>query len=294
MPEVVRSLDFAFGLGSRGVAQGDFVKAQGAAELGKGLWLTGEEEGMVIDVKGQRQAVLTKGGWEEVEMSREVFALVDAGSGDQAAVVIDEAQKRRLALLAREPAMRRGIVLPELADVLNLPAADWTGRILARTQWNQTLSQSPSADRGAMQGEAMAAEHLGSREAVRTGRNGAQELAQRIGDGIGKGPALIAPGGDRSPTPGLALGTGREIRAVEFIKTGATQAEFRGGRTDRNLLRPKTPQHIAHKRSSMTGAELLVVFIAPRCMETGASADFPPPSLRYGCGKPAQRQSVHL
>jgi hypothetical protein len=39
----------------------------------------------------------------------------------------------------------------------------------------------------------------------------------------------------------------------------------------------------------MTGAELLVVFIAPRCMETGASADFPPPSLRYGYGKPAQK-----
>jgi hypothetical protein len=132
---------------------------------------------MVIDIEGQRQAVLAKGGREEVQMGRKVFALVDAGSGDQAAMVIDEPQERRLALLAREPAMGRGVVLPELADVLDLPTADWPRRILAGTQWSQTLSQSPSADRGAMQGEVMAAEHLGSRKTVRTGRDGAQELA---------------------------------------------------------------------------------------------------------------------
>ena len=105
LPEVVRSLDLAFGLRSRCVTQGDFVKAQGAAELGQGLRLTGEEEGMVIDIEGQRQAVLAKGGREEVKMGREVFAFVDASARDQAAMVIDESQKRRLALLAREPAM---------------------------------------------------------------------------------------------------------------------------------------------------------------------------------------------
>ncbi len=77
LPEVVRALDLSFGLGSRRVAQGDFAKAQGAAELGQSLWLTGEEEAMVIDVEGQRQPVLAKGGREEIEMSREVFALVE-------------------------------------------------------------------------------------------------------------------------------------------------------------------------------------------------------------------------
>jgi hypothetical protein len=132
---------------------------------------------MVIDVKGQWHAVLAKGGWEEVQMSRKVFALVDACPRDQAAMVVDESQERRLAFLAREPAMRRGVVLPELADMLDLPTADWPRRILARTEWSQTLSQSPSADCGAMQGEVMAAEHLGSRKAIRTGWDGAQELA---------------------------------------------------------------------------------------------------------------------
>jgi hypothetical protein len=44
LPEVVRALDLAFCLGSWGVAQGDLIKAQGAAELGESVWLTGEEK----------------------------------------------------------------------------------------------------------------------------------------------------------------------------------------------------------------------------------------------------------
>ncbi len=72
LPEVVQALDLAFGLWSRSVAQRDLVKAQRAAELREGLWLTGEEEGMVVDVEGQGEAVLAEGGWEEVEMSGEI------------------------------------------------------------------------------------------------------------------------------------------------------------------------------------------------------------------------------
>ena len=79
LPEVVRALDLAFGLRSRSVAQGDFVEAQRAAELGEGLRLTGEEVGMVVDVEGQWEAVLAKRTWEEVEMSGEIFAFVEAG-----------------------------------------------------------------------------------------------------------------------------------------------------------------------------------------------------------------------
>lgn len=56
LPEVVRALDFSFGLRSGGEAEGDFVKAQGGAELGKGVWLAGEEKGVVIDVESQGQA----------------------------------------------------------------------------------------------------------------------------------------------------------------------------------------------------------------------------------------------
>ena len=78
LPEVVRALDLAFGLRGGSVAQRNLVKAQSAAELRESVWLTGEEEGMVVDVEGQWEAVLAKGGWEEVEMSRKIFAFVNA------------------------------------------------------------------------------------------------------------------------------------------------------------------------------------------------------------------------
>ena len=53
LPEVVRALDFSFGLRGGREAQGDFVKAQGGAELGEGVWLAGEEKGVVVDIEGQ-------------------------------------------------------------------------------------------------------------------------------------------------------------------------------------------------------------------------------------------------
>src|ERR1700678_903407 len=177
LPEVVRALDLAFGLRSGSVAQRNLVKAQGAAELGQGLWLTGEEEGMVVDVEGQREAVLAKGGWKEVEMSGEVFAFVNTRSRDQAAVVVDEAEEGGREFLIWEPAVRRSIILPELTDVLDLPAADWAARLFAGTARRQTMTQSPSADRGAMDDEVVTAENLGGCKAIRARRNGSQQLA---------------------------------------------------------------------------------------------------------------------
>ena len=57
LPGVVAAFDFALGLGSGGVAQGDAVEVEGFAELGEGVRGVGEEEGVVIDVEGEREAV---------------------------------------------------------------------------------------------------------------------------------------------------------------------------------------------------------------------------------------------
>lgn len=53
LPEVVCALDFSFGLRGGCEAKGDLVKAQGSAELGEGVWLAGEEKGVVVDIEGQ-------------------------------------------------------------------------------------------------------------------------------------------------------------------------------------------------------------------------------------------------
>ena len=192
LPKIMGALDLAFGLRGGRIAQGDFVEAQGGAELGEGLGLAGEKEGVIVNVQGERQPVLAKSRGEEVEVRGEIFALVKAGAGQHAAVVIDDFQERRLALLAGKPAVRRSIVLPELSDLLHLPAPDGAARFFPRARRGQAVSQRPAAHRGPMDRAVMAAEHFGSGEAVGARGHGTQQLAQRDRDGLGQGWALIA------------------------------------------------------------------------------------------------------
>lgn len=76
---------------------------------------------MVVDVECQREPGLKEGGRQQIEMREEPFAVIDAGAGQDAAVIVDEFEERILAGRAGEPAVRSGVVLPELADVLSLP-----------------------------------------------------------------------------------------------------------------------------------------------------------------------------
>ncbi len=189
-------------------------------------------------------------------------------------MIVDESKEGRLALLIWEPAVRRSIILPELADVLDLPATDWAARLFAGTGRRQALTQSPAAHRGAMDNEAMTAKDLRSGKAIRARRQGAEQLAQRCRDQIGQRHPLVATRRGRTPTTATAFGAGGQIGSVEFVKARATEAEFGGGLVDRNLLCPKTPQHIPHKRSGMAGVKLLVVFIARRCLGRGRERTF--------------------
>jgi hypothetical protein len=71
LPVVVAALDFAFGLGSGGVAQGDAVKVERLAELGEGVRGVGEKEGVVIHVEGEREAVGEEDAGKEIEVGGE-------------------------------------------------------------------------------------------------------------------------------------------------------------------------------------------------------------------------------
>src|SRR5687767_4726028 len=71
LPGLVVAFDFAFGLRSWGIAEGDTVKAQCIGQLG-GTGM-GEEQGMVIDIDLQWQAVGDKGGGQQIQVSQEVF-----------------------------------------------------------------------------------------------------------------------------------------------------------------------------------------------------------------------------
>ena len=123
LPVLVLAFDLAFGLRGARIAQGDAVKVQGLPQLGEGLGALGKEQTVAIDVKFQGQAMLGESGGQEVEVSEQVFTVIDRGSGADARAVIQQIQERIMFSVAGEPAMRRGVELPERADFQALPAA---------------------------------------------------------------------------------------------------------------------------------------------------------------------------
>ena len=68
------AFDLAFGLGSGGVAQRDAIEVECGPQLGESLRIMGVEEGVVVNVEGQRQAMDLEDTREEVEMSQERFS----------------------------------------------------------------------------------------------------------------------------------------------------------------------------------------------------------------------------
>ncbi len=96
--------------------------------------------------------------------------------GKKAAVIVEDFQERRLLGLVREPAMWRSVVLPELADLLDLPAAHRLGAFFVTGVRGQFLKEGP-ADGGAIKLERMAAMHFRSSKTVGGRRVGTQQLA---------------------------------------------------------------------------------------------------------------------
>jgi len=134
---------------------------------------------MVIDIQSQRQAAGDKGAGKEVQMREEEFALVYPGQWQQSTVVIDDLKQGQLLVALRKPTMGRGIILPELADLLDLPAANRLSLLLVLGVGSKTLSQGPSADRGAVDFKMVTTMNFGSRKAVRDRRSGAEQFTQQ-------------------------------------------------------------------------------------------------------------------
>lgn len=80
-----------------------------------------EEKAVVIDVEAQRQSVCLEDKARKLQMRQECLIAVKPGPDDNAAVIVKHVQKSWLPVLTVKPAMRRSIILPELADFLGLP-----------------------------------------------------------------------------------------------------------------------------------------------------------------------------
>jgi len=227
LPVVVAAFDFAFCLGRGGVAQGDAIKVESRSELGERVRSVGEKEGMVIDVESQRQAVGEECAGEKIEMSGEVFGVVDAGAGVQARGVVEDVQKHLLVRVAGEPSVRSRVVLPKRTEVADLPATDRFGGLFVSGVRREVVGDGPAADAGAIGLEGEAAEQFAGDGAVGARRGGGKKTCGQS-DGISRPVWLmITAGNSRLPSPGSTLGAGAQVVGAQFVDAGQAQAEFR-------------------------------------------------------------------
>ena len=177
LPVLVLAFDFAFGLRGAGVAQGDAVEVQRGSELSQGFGSLGKEKAVAIHIKFQRQSMLGEGGGEEVEVSQEVFGVINFGAGANAGTVIQQIEQRIVSFVAWEPTVRRGIQLPERTDLETLPAADGSGWAAWRRGVGQMVGEGPPADGGRVDWKAQTAMNFGGRKAIRSRWTDRKEFA---------------------------------------------------------------------------------------------------------------------
>jgi len=108
---------------------------EGRAELGEGVRALGEEHAVAIHIEFERQTVFGEGGGEEVQISEQVFPVVDGGPRANPGAIIQKVQQRIISRVAGKPAMWRGIELPEGSDLEALPAAGGSGRAGLGNGW---------------------------------------------------------------------------------------------------------------------------------------------------------------
>ena len=205
-------------------------------------------------------------------MGAEGFARVKPGQGQEAAVIVDEFEHGRRLGLAGQPARRRGVVLPELADLLALPATHRLGRLLVAGVRGEVVRHRPAAHGGAVQPQGVAAVDFRSGKAAGGRRPGTQELAQQHEHVGWPSRARITPGAARLPLMRSAQRAETPGAAVKHVAAAAAHAEFRRGVRGCDGLGAEAGEAIPHERGRVAGAQLLVDFSSASRPHRGAHA----------------------
>ena len=192
LPVIVAAFDFAFGLGCGRIAEGDVIEVQGGTELGEGIGSMGEEKGVIIHIKGQREPVGLERAGQKVQMGEQVFGVVEAGTDIVAGGIIEEVKQRLFIGLVWQPGMGTGVILPEGAQIAHLPAFDGFGRGLVAGVRCQVIFDGPTADTGAVGFEIETAVEFAGARAVRQRRLGGEQLFEQDADGWRPGGLMIA------------------------------------------------------------------------------------------------------
>ena len=303
LPVLMLAFDFALGLGRAGVAERDAVEVEGGSELGERVGSLGKEQAVTVHVKFEGQAVFGEGGGEEVEVSQEVFVVIDFGPGADARTVIEQVEQRIVFPVAGEPAVGCGVELPERPDLQTLPAAQRSRRT-RRWEWmGKLLCDGPAAHGGRIDLKVQAAMDFGGGTAIGRGRAGGEQFAQERRGAARPVRGVIAAGGTRSPVLGRVTGDGAQVVTVEFVEARAAAAEFGGGADGGDFVAAEGGEDFADQgRPEAMGELTIMFFIAARMVgkrglgEWRASAlrAFRRPPLRSGLLQARRAESVRL
>ena len=96
LPELVLPLDFSFGLRSWRIKEANVVVFECRAQLGEGLGIFGEKDGVVVDVDLQRSPIAQESGGEEIEVGEQEFAAIDFGSDEEAATIVEHIEHGKI------------------------------------------------------------------------------------------------------------------------------------------------------------------------------------------------------
>ena len=129
MPELVFAFDFALGLRSWGIKEANVVELESPAQLSESARGFSEKDAVVIDVELQGTSVGQEGCREKIEVRQQEFSVVELGADEESAAIVEHIEHRKIDGRVREPRVRGGIQLPELADLRALPATDWGLRL---------------------------------------------------------------------------------------------------------------------------------------------------------------------
>ncbi|TNC94765.1 MAG: hypothetical protein FD118_4209 [Rhodocyclaceae bacterium] len=260
LPVLVLALDLALGLGRARVAQGDAIEVQGGSELRQGVGALRKEKAVAVHIEFERQAMFGEGGGEEVKVSQEIFTVINGGASADARTVIEEIQQGIKFFVAGEPAMGRGVQLPERADFQALPAADRGGRARRRSGMRQLMGEGPAAHGGGIDLEAQTAVDFGGGAAIGGRRLGGEQFAQERLDASGPVRRVIAARGAGRPERHLRAREGVEIIGVELVEAGAAEAEFFGGDGGADFVAAERGEDFADQGSAETVGELTIMF----------------------------------
>lgn len=262
LPIVVATLDFAFCLRSGSVAKGDAVEAQSLAELSESVRKVGVKERVIIDVKSEREAVSEESAGEKIEVRREVFRWVNASAGIEPGRIVENIEQGEFIRIAREPSVRRRIVLPKRAEVADLPPADGFGRRFKTEIWSELMRDSPTANGRAVGLESKTAQQFAGHGAIR-GRRRRRKKARRQSHRLSRPTKPMIPARSaRRPRLRPPRRTSAEILRAELINTRKTHAEFGSERRRIQKLCAKLSEKMTNERSRKP-AQQLWFFIPP-------------------------------